>query len=600
MIVRRASLLSVGAALMLCLRVAPAASPVPLKLSGGISGVVKSAAGVPQMGALVILYNRSDRPIQRTLTDEKGQFTFDSLLPDVYSIRVTLATFLPALKRNIAVQPGMQSLLEVNLASVFSSIELVGMAPGPVALISEEWKWVLRGPRDTRPVLRVLPEVAKAPVRQKVSAAANRTRGMVKVSGGDEGTVSTLGAEPDLGTAFALATTLFGVNHVQFAGNVGYSMETSAPVAAFRTSFRRELPGGAAPQLGVTMRQLELPVRAGAGQALLAGQRAGLPPLRSLSATLYDRNSLTEGLMLEYGAALDSVAFFDRLNYLSPFARLSYDGGPGGLLQFSYASGTPPAELLHTGLENTAEFEQDLALLALFPRISLRGGRAQVQRAASYEAGYRVRVGSRTLSAAAYRETVSNAALTLATPSGLTSGSDLLPDLFTRGWVLNAGVVRRTGYTASVTQHLGENLEVTLSVASSGALTAARTALDRGDSEELRSILRPGRRHSVTARVAGVAPGTGTRFVTSYQWASLDSVIPPHVYMTQPLRESVGLNVLVRQPIPAFGALPGRLEASAELRNALAQGYVPLNFGGRKAFLVHTPRSVRGGLSFIF
>jgi hypothetical protein len=46
--------------------------------------------------------------------------------------------------------------------------------------------------------------------------------------------------------------------------------------------------------------------------------------------------------------------------------------------------------------------------------------------------------------------------------------------------------------------------------------------------------------------------------------------------------------------------LPGRLEASAELRNILAQGYVPLNLSGRKAYLVHAPRSVRGGLSFIF
>ncbi len=595
---RRASLLSIGASLLICVATVRAAAPVPAKLSGSISGVVKNAAGVRQMGAVVILYNRSERPIQRTLTNERGEFSFDSLLPDVYSIRVTLATFLPALKRNIAVQPGMQSLLEVNLASVFSSIELVGLAPGPAAVISDEWKWVLRGPRDTRPVLRALPEVAKAPRRNR--AAFGLTRGMVKVSGGDEGTVSTLGAEPDLGTAFALATTLFGANHLQFAGNVGYSVEAAAPVAAFRTSFRRELPGGVAPQFGLTMRQLDLPVRMAAGQALLAGQRVGFPPLRAVSATLYDRNNLSDGLTFEYGASLDSVAFFDRLNYVSPFARLSYDGGSKGVFRFSYASGTPPAELLKTGLENTAEFEHDLALLALFPRVSLWGGRAQVQRAASYEAGYRVRTGSRTFSAAAYTETVNHAALTLAAPSGLASGADLLPDLFTRGWVLDAGSLCRTGYAASVTQHLGENLEVTFGFTGSGALTTARSALDRGDSEELRSILRPGRRHSLSARVAGTAPVTGTRFVASYQWASLNSVVPPHVYTTQPLREGVGLNVLVRQPIPSPGAWPGRLEASAELRNMLAQGYVPLSLSGRKAWLVHTPRSVRGGLSFIF
>jgi hypothetical protein len=62
-----------------------------------------------------------------------------------------------------------------------------------------------------------------------------------------------------------------------------------------------------------------------------------------------------------------------------------------------------------------------------------------------------------------------------------------------------------------------------------------------------------------------------------------------------------GLNVLVRQPLPRFGGLPWRMEATADLRNMLAQGYVPLNAAdGQKILLVETPRSFRGGLSFIF
>jgi hypothetical protein len=43
------------------------------------------------------------------------------------------------------------------------------------------------------------------------------------------------------------------------------------------------------------------------------------------------------------------------------------------------------------------------------------------------------------------------------------------------------------------------------------------------------------------------------------------------------------------------------MEASADLRNLLAQGYLPLSAaGGQRLLLVQTPRSVRGGLSFIF
>ena len=57
---------------------------------------------------------------------------------------------------------------------------------------------------------------------------------------------------------------------------------------------------------------------------------------------------------------------------------------------------------------------------------------------------------------------------------------------------------------------------------------------------------------------------------------------------------------MIQQPIPIFSGLPGKLEASAELRNLLAQGYLPLAVGGQSILLVNTPRSFRGGLAFVF
>ena len=51
------------------------------------------------------------------------------------------------------------------------------------------------------------------------------------------------------------------------------------------------------------------------------------------------------------------------------------------------------------------------------------------------------------------------------------------------------------------------------------------------------------------------------------------------------------------QPIPGLGILPWRMEATADLRNLLAEGYLSL---GQQVMLVETPRSFRGGLSFIF
>src|SRR6476661_5949490 len=88
----------------------------PVKLSGAITGVVSDSLGVPQMGATVLLFNRQDRALQKLQTDDRGQFRFAGLFPDVYAIRVTLSTYLPAWKKEILVQPGMRSILNVNLS----------------------------------------------------------------------------------------------------------------------------------------------------------------------------------------------------------------------------------------------------------------------------------------------------------------------------------------------------------------------------------------------------------------------------------------------------------------------------------------------------
>ena len=58
------------------------------------------------------------------------------------------------------------------------------------------------------------------------------------------------------------------------------------------------------------------------------------------------------------------------------------------------------------------------------------------------------------------------------------------------------------------------------------------------------------------------------------------------------------LNIFVRQPIPGMG---GHMEAIIDLRNLLAQGYVPvLGQDGQTVYLVQSARSVRGGVAFTF
>jgi hypothetical protein len=61
------------------------------------------------------------------------------------------------------------------------------------------------------------------------------------------------------------------------------------------------------------------------------------------------------------------------------------------------------------------------------------------------------------------------------------------------------------------------------------------------------------------------------------------------------------VSLFLRQPIPSMGFLTGHVEALIEVRNLLAQGYVPvMGQDGQTVYLVQAARSVRGGLAFNF
>jgi hypothetical protein len=585
---------------------APRAAAVePAGLTGALVGIVTDQTGRPQMGAAVLLYNRSERLLARIITNEKGLFLFDSLSPESYSLRVSMASFLPAFKREISVRAGSRSFLNVNLSSVLSSIELIYLAPGQAPIMSEEWKWVLRSSAATRPVLRMLPgiDISDPSQRTRSSTVASMfsdTRGVVKVSAGD-GAATAAGNQPDLGTAFALATSVFGANQVQVSGNVGYASHSGIPTAGFRTSYRRDAGGDEeSPQVNLTMRQVFLPARAAAG--FLSGAQVDAPVLRTMTISSVDRRKLTEDVELEYGASLESVSYLNRLNYVSPYARLRWGSLEYGALEIAFSSGAPPAELLGDPDARDAEMQRQLATLAMFPRVSLRQGHARVQRTQNFEIGYRRDFGTRTVSAGLYKEAVTNAAFAMAGSTGIYSASDLLPDLGSNSSIFNAGDYRRSGYHVALSQRLSDTLAATVSYGYGGALEAGTHTLATRNPNEVRSLLRTAWRHSVTMRVNGTAPGTGTRYGLSYQLTDYDAFQPMHLSLTQRTTLDPGLNIHIRQPIPGVaGVLSGRLEATAELRNLLAQGYLPLTTSdGQHVVLIQAPRAVRGGLSFIF
>ena len=572
-------------------------STLSAPLAGSIAGFVRDNGGIPQMGATVFLMNRYERVIGQALTNERGIFGFDSLPPgDFYSIRVSLASFVPALKHGISVQPGVQSLLYINMASVLSSVELVYAAPGQGALMSDDWKWTLKSSNDTRPVMRMLPSIQTVESRRASKPNPfSDTRALVELSAGDNGSIGAATAQADLGTAFALATSLYGRNQLLMSGNVGYLARSGLPTEGFRTSWTRD---GGAPEITMTVRQISLPARDGVTAA--SGTQDGLPALRTISAAIVDHSQITDQIRLDYGTSFDSVSFLQHLNYFSPYARLTCELGWAGAVQIGYSFGAPPIELLAHSGDPDLEMNRDLAALASLPRLSLQDGRAEVQQTGNFEIGYQKRSGSRVFALGGYSERVSNAVAAMSGPARMFAPGDVLPDISTSSNVVNLGGYSRLGFSGSLTQHLGDHVDAAAAAGRSGVLEAA------GDSpvttpSKLRADIHSGQDYWASARASAVAPVTGTRISASYEWMQPGGMMPVHFSLTQNYSSEPGLNIHFRQPLPAFGGLPGRMEATADIQNLLAQGYVSLAAtGSQRMLLTQNPRALRGGVSFIF
>lgn len=559
-----------------------------LTLSGGIAGEVKSVAGIAEMGARVLLYDRHDLLIRQALTDEQGRFGFAALTPDIYSIQVKLASFVPAMRKNIAVTPGSEDLLQINLSGIFSTVDILSSGARGT-LMGDDWKWVLRASPSTRAVLRFLPDSSSSQPAQPFGDIFSETEGMLKVSAGESDATGL--EEQDMGTQFALATSIYGKSRVQFSGNLGYSVGGALPAGGFRTTYSRASDSGSNPEVTLSVRQMYL----------TDGRGDIGPALRTASLGVFDHMELLDQIHLEYGFNYESVTFLDHLNYLSPFARATYDLGPHSSIRMAFSSGMQPGQLLARNLESPDVLSQDLAELAMAPRVSLSDARTQVERRESFEASYQRIAGSRTYSAGFYRESVANAAFMLAGPSNLLPASDSLTQLGSSSQVFDVGSYQRTGYSASMTQSLGDNFDLSFAGGRGGALLAGLTSV--ADADALRGTIHTVGRSWLTARISKTLPVTGTRVVTSYGYTDFRALMPVHLSMTEASTQETGWNIYIRQPLPAlpgmFGTF-GRFEATAELRNLLAQGYLPIIVNNQVAVLTNSPRAVRGGLSFIF
>src|ERR1700732_4881432 len=124
--------------------------------AGKLSGVVRDSAGTPQMGATVEIVPEAAIKAASLgfLTNTQGIFHGERLAPGLYTVRVTLAGFLPTIQQHVRISAHLTTVVRVELESMFASLDQLRRQPSAVTVENDDWKWVLRSASATPPVLQ--------------------------------------------------------------------------------------------------------------------------------------------------------------------------------------------------------------------------------------------------------------------------------------------------------------------------------------------------------------------------------------------------------------------------------------------------------------
>lgn len=584
------------------------ASDLSLPVTGNLLGTVVDSSNIPQMGATVQLFNKYERLLAKTITTPDGRFAFAELPADFYSVRVSLASFLPAARDKIAVKAGLDSVLQIHLATLFSNVELSYTLPS--GSMSNDWKWVLRSSPATRPITRLLEEQAPAtPAPGLHPRIFSGTHALLSINGGDGGLIDSDSSAADLGTGFIVSTNVLGKNQLQVGGTFGQGFGPAAMGLCAIYSRNQDGGFGAPPEVTMTVSQFGV-----LGAQLPGNQSSGAafgnstPAVRAMSLSIYEVTDPVDGVHIEYGVTGESVDSIQHTSRVSPYARITIEAGAIGQFVAAYSDGGRPDELsahqaqqaAEGGVSNSDDLLSAVNALARLPEISDRNGRLELQRTQNYELGYNKTEGSRTYALSAFYEDVSNGRINVAGDLLPLDVNNLLSDGISTTSTYNIGHYDRSGYIASVDQRMNESLDLAIAYGRMGGFTTDPSGV--AESWGMQQKFLDEKDHNVaTANVHARLPGAGTQVTANYGWVDSGAVIPRHMFTTQNTYISPGLNIIIRQPLPTFFGMPGRLEFTADLRNLLAQGYLPLPAGdGRSLLVVQAPRAIRGSLNFIF
>jgi hypothetical protein len=532
------------------------------------------------MGATVQLVSESAGALSAVdfLTNTQGVFRGEKVTPGLYTVRVTLAGFLPTLEQHVRINAHVTTVVRVELESMFASLDQLRRAPSSATVESEDWKWVLRSASATRPVLQWMDDDSSEIVSNtNLDKQVLRPRAQLEFTDGARRPGSASGVPSAPATTFAYDQKLGRTARLLMAGEMNYM--DAAPGGGIATVWLPTGSLGSGPRSTLVLREAKL----GPDGQIFRGVRMeqdGTLGLGDRAKLLYSGEYVLVGLGKAATSLRPRVELDTKISDAWR-AALTFSEEPGG------ASNLDP-DIRDSGSALATAVND----LDSFPTLLWRDGRPVLEGGWHEEIAADRKLGARgQLQVAAFHDDDSHVAIY--GRGGDLPSSDYLQDYFSNAFAYDGGSLNSWGTRVALREKLSDDVEITAVYAYAGALTPS----DFADGI-LREMLRTSMHHSVGASVATTVPRSKTKVTAGYKWVSGVAISRLDSYGESLYQMDPFLHIGIRQTLPKFG--PGRWQAVADCDNILAQGYVSLNSRDGRSMLVPTFRTFRGGLSVQF
>ncbi len=558
-----------------------AAVRVAAAQGAAVSGVVRDAQGVAQMGALVQVIAEDSAVLGTAFTDLHGRYLIPRLLPGKYDVRATAALFVPAMRSNLQLRAGAQAVVNLTLTTLFESATWIPAERRKADEPSDDWTWTLRSAAN-RPILKLTEDDDVILVSSSVteSPAKHSDRARTEMTAGDGGFGSS-----GVHQVFVVDRTLDDGAGMRLKADIGKQPGATAVGPS------TEVAAGYESRLGF----------GGAGRAVVSYQThpelissRGVPGLDAMQVSTAQRMQIGDFADLEAGGTVYVVRSVDYASAARPFLKIT--AHPVKSWTVGYRMATSQSLQSFAGLDSV---QQELPIAATYQ------GRMQTEQGIHHEFSASRKVGQGQVQVSYYRDNLARVAVSgggaLGTidiqKTGPPSLNGIIADSTTGNFrFLNAGY-KTQGVSVMLTEPLTPTMWMALEYATGAGLAAKDGAVV--SLPTMANDLGPQAAQSATVALRGRIVHTGTRIRASYRWQPTRLVTAVDPYAS--FGDQAYFGCYLRQALRLGNLLPAGFDATIEVTNLLAQGYRPfLSEDGKTLFLAQSPRTLQAGLAFTF